>query len=98
MIEENVKKTIQWCPDGNFLNAIPGEVQLLISSGDIIQGYGYGDGISMIFYHPQGDVTVLPEQWVVVDDEGKVTVENARPMDAELFDAQARLKEIQESK
>lgn len=88
-------KTLQWSPDGNPMNAIPLEVQLLIAKDSIVQGYGYGDGISLIFYHPDGDITLLPEQWVVLHDDGTVTVENSRPEGAEIFDAHERLRELQ---
>jgi hypothetical protein len=66
-------KTVQWAPDG-ILNAVPGEVQSLLAEDGKTFGYAPDDGWSFTFYHPSGDVTVQPGQWVTRYDDGTITV------------------------
>lgn len=91
-------QTVQWCPDGNPLNGIPGEVCLLLAEDHLTHGYGYGDGWTMIFGTARGDIEVQPGQWVVRHPDGHITVEDERPPDAELFDAARHLAEIKAAK
>lgn len=84
-------KAVHWGADGNPLNVIPGEVQLLLAENGKTFGYGYGPGWSMIFGHPSGEITVEVGQWVVRHDDGRIEVVDEKPDDAEIFDAAAAL-------
>ncbi|WP_102191326.1 hypothetical protein [Microbacterium aurantiacum] len=84
-------KAVHWGADGNPLNVIPGEVALLLAEDGQTFGYGYGDGWSMIFGHPSGEITVEVGQWVVRHDDGRIEVLDEKPDNAEIFDAAAAL-------
>ena len=84
-------KAVHWGADGNPLNVVPGEVQLLLAEDGKTFGYGYGDGWSMIFGHPTGEITVEVGQWVVRHDDGRIEVLDDKPDEAEIFDAAAAL-------
>lgn len=72
-------KAIQWAPDGNPLNGRPGLVQAFLASPTTVFGYAYGEGWSIIFGSEQGDLQVEATQWIVKQDDGKITVEDSYP-------------------
>lgn len=72
-------RKVQWAPSGNPFSGIPGEVVNLLASDGKTYGYGYGKGWELVFYHKAGSVSVSPKQWVVVHDDGRVTVEDIEP-------------------
>lgn len=68
-------KAVQWCPSGNPLDGVPSEIVRLLAREDgYTYGYGYGPGWSMMFGSEQGDITVLPRQWVIRHEHGSIEV------------------------
>lgn len=66
----------------NPLDVVPSEVTRLLATEDgRTFGYGYGPGWSLMFGSENGDVTVLPGQWVIRHDDGTVTVQDNEPAD-----------------
>lgn len=74
--EGEIIKAVRWPPSGD---GIPSKVTRLLAVDGMTWGYGYGPGWSMIFGSEQGDIVVQPGQWVVLHDDGRVTVEDSPP-------------------
>lgn len=71
-------KSVQWAPNG-ILNAIPGEIMLLLAEDGKTFGYAPSAGWSFTFSHPSGGVKVEPGQWVTRHDDGTITVTDDKP-------------------
>jgi len=88
-------EAIQWAPSGNGLDGRPGEVMAFLATDEgRTHGYGYGPGWAMDFGSQQGQIRVLPTQWIVRLSNGVLVVEDERPEDAHVFDAEQRLEEL----
>ena len=73
-------RAVQWAPSGNMLDGIPSEVLRLLATADgKTFGYGGGPGTTMSFGTAHGDINVAPGQWVVVREDGTITIEDEEP-------------------
>lgn len=72
-------RALQWAPSGNMLDGIPSEVLRLLAVDGKAFGYGGGPGATMSFGTAHGDIDVAPGQWIVVREDGTVTVEDDEP-------------------
>ncbi len=73
-------RAVQWAPSGNPFEGIPSEITSLLATEDgKTFGYGYGPGWSIGFGSEQGDIFVLPKQWVIRHDDGRIEVSDAPP-------------------
>lgn len=71
---------VQWCPSGNPGDGVPSEIVRLLARADgKTYGYGHGPGWSTVFGSEQGDITVLPGQWVIRHDDGRIEVTGTAP-------------------
>lgn len=67
--------SLQWAPSGNMLDGKPENmVRFLASAEGKTFGYGWGPGWSIMFGTEHGDITLLPGQWVIKNDDGTFTV------------------------
>lgn len=57
-------------------------------------GYGYGPGWAMDFGSQQGQIRVLPTQWIVRLSNDFLVVEDELPEGAHVFDPTQRLEEL----
>lgn len=88
-------EALQWAPSGNGLDGVPGEAMAFLATAEgKTHGYGYGPGWAMDFGSQQGQIRVLPTQWLVRLSDGTVVVEDERPEGATLFDLEGRLEKI----
>ncbi len=70
----------EWCPSGNPLDVQPGTaVAFIAGESGRSQGYGYGDGWSILFGSSQGDISLSPGDWLVRLSNGVIAVEQERP-------------------
>lgn len=74
-------EALQWAPSGNPFDGVPNEMCRFLAGPDgKTFGYGYGPGWSMMFGTSTGeDVTLLPGQWVIRHDDGRITVQTGTP-------------------
>jgi len=74
--ESQEYEQIQWAPSGNALDGQPDVVTQFLApkAGGFSWGYGYGPGQSMIFGSAEGEVEVLPKQWIRRYKSGRVEV------------------------
>lgn len=63
----------------NFLGVQPGLMLNFLSDGGKNFGYGYGPGQSIVFGTKHGDIQVKPGQWVIKDNDGRVSVHDEKP-------------------
>lgn len=76
----------QWCPSGNPLEVRPGVASVFIAGAEgPPQGYGYGDGWSILFGSSQGEIPLEPESWIVRLSNGVISVEQEAPGGAEVL-------------
>lgn len=65
---------VQWGTKEDPFSAQPALVQNLLSSKGIFYGYGYGNGWSVIFDYENGEISLLPGQWIAKMSDGTFKV------------------------
>jgi hypothetical protein len=77
---------VQWAPSGVALDGVPATMMRLLASREgKTYGYGYGTGWGIVFAHAQGEVEVLPTQWVTRWEDDSITVTDEKPSEAAVF-------------